>query len=602
MLFGRHINKYYIKYLVFLLIGVAALVVTDITETQLPNYLGKIIDILDESVKSHTQVVFLDISYYLWAILICAGIMLVCRVIWRLGIMNFAHRTTEQIRHEMFIKAEQLPDSYYENNKVGTIMSWFTTDIETLDDFLLWGTVQLVDSSFLSVIVIVRMVRLNFQLTLISLIPILLIVVWGALVEKFISKKWEERQQAFDRLYDFTEENFSGIRVIKAFVKENKELHAFAKIARKNQDVNFSFGRMSILFDVLIEIIISLVFATIFGFGGYIIFMVASGHPLIIFGVESTLTIGELTTFIGLFDLLIWPMIAMGQIITSHGRARASLKRISRFLDAPQKIDEPENPLVLDNVSGKITFNHLSFRYKDEGDNYLKDVSFEIKSGETIGMVGRLGSGKSTLVKLLLRLYNIEENTLLIDDIDVTKCSVASIRNNIGYASQDNFLFSDTIANNIAFASEEVDEEKMKEAAKFADVDNDIDGFEKKYDTVLGERGVTISGGQKQRLSLARAYYKDAPILILDDTVSAVDVKTEETILANIKEKRKGLTTIVVASRVSTVTNMDRILVMEEGRVEAFDTHENLMKISPTYQKMVYLQQLEAEIEEENNG
>ena len=598
MLFGKYINKYYLRYLPFIILGIAALIFVDFIETQLPEYLGDIIDIIDEGLKNNVPVTFNDISYYLYAILICSGIMMVCRILWRVGIMHFSHKAQEGLRHDMFVKAERLSVEYYQTNKVGTIMAWFTTDIETIGDFLSWGTVQLVDCTFLSVLVIIRMILVNVHLTIIALIPIALIVVWGALVEKFVSMKWEERQKAYDRLYDFTEENFTGIRVIKAFVKENQELHAFAKIARKNQNVNFSFGRMSILFDVIIEIIISLIFATLFGFGGWIIYALANGQPVTFFGVESHLTIGELTEFIGLFDILIWPMIAMGLIITSFGRARTSLKRITNYLDSPEDIKNPKNPVVLGDISGKITFKDLSFKYKVDGEEILKNVSFEINPGENIGVVGKIGCGKSTLANLLLRLYNVKKGSIFIDDNDIMKCDIDSVRKNIAYSPQDNFLYSDTISNNISFSSDEPDIDKVKASAKFADVHKDITKFKEKYETVLGERGVTISGGQKQRLSLARAFYKDAPVLILDDTVSAVDVKTEEMILSNIQAERQGKTTIVIASRVSTVINMDRILVMVDGQVEAFDTHKNLMKTSEAYKKMVYLQKLEKEVEE----
>ncbi len=598
MLFGKYINKYYLKYLPFLLFGIAALIFVDLVETQLPEYLGNIIDILNDGLNNGTTVTFDQISYYLWAMLICAGIMMVCRILWRFGIIHFSHKAQEGLRHDMFVKAERLSVDYYQTNKVGTVMAWFTTDIETIGDFLSWGTVQLVDCTFLSVVVIIKMLRTNVHLTVIALIPIALIVVWGALVEKFVSVKWEQRQKAYDRLYDFTEENFTGIRVIKAFVKETKELHAFAKIAKRNQDVNFSFGRMSILFDVIIEIIISLIFAILFGFGGWIIYSVANGQAINFFGYNSTLTIGELTEFIGLFDLLIWPMIAMGMMITSFGRARTSLKRITTYLDSPEIIKNVENPVVLGDISGKITFNHLTFKYKEDGEEILKDLTFEINPGEIVGVVGKIGSGKSTLANLLLRLYNVPEGSLFIDDQDIMLCDIDSVRNNISYSPQDNFLFSDTISNNISFSSDESDETRIKESAIFADVDKDVVDFKNGYDTILGERGVTVSGGQKQRLSLARAFYKNSPVMILDDTVSAVDVKTEEMILNNIHKERSGKTTIVIASRVSTVTNMDRILVLVDGRVDAFDTHEKLMKTSQAYQKMVFLQKLEKEVEE----
>ena len=247
-------------------------------------------------------------------------------------------------------------------------------------------------------------------------------------------------------------------------------------------------------------------------------------------------------------------------------------------------------------MKGNIRFNDFSFAYPDSKAHSLDNISFEIKAGEMVGVVGKIGSGKTTLVNSLLRLYNIDKDRIFIDDVDIMDMSITSLRDNIAYVPQDNFLFSDNIRNNIAFANSKLDLKEVREAAKFADVDDNIIGFTDGYETVTGERGVTLSGGQKQRISIARAYIKDAPIMIMDDAVSAVDVKTEETILANINEKRKGKTTIIIASRVSTVAHLDKIIVLNNGRLEAFDTPERLMEISPTYKKMVYLQQLEAEL------
>ena len=284
-------------------------------------------------------------------------------------------------------------------------------------------------------------------------------------------------------------------------------------------------------------------------------------------------------------------------------RAKTSLKRITRFLDSEEDVKSPEGATAFKDVKGEIAFKNLTFKYANESEPALKDVSFTIKPGETIGIVGKIGSGKSSLATLLLRLYNFDEGCVFVDGVDLMKADITSLRENIAYAPQDNFLFSDSISNNIAFSDEEVSQKRVEEAAHFADIDGNIEeSFPNKYETVSGERGITLSGGQKQRISLARAYYKHAPIMIMDDTVSAVDMKTEENILHNVSENRKGLTTIVIASRVSTVRKMDRILVMKDGMVDAFDTHENLMKNSQTYQNMVYLQQLEAEVKGGNSN
>ena len=318
--------------------------------------------------------------------------------------------------------------------------------------------------------------------------------------------------------------------------------------------------------------------------------------PVSIFGHVITLSAGKLTTFIGYVDTLIWPMIAMGQILQMHSRFKTSSGRIYAFLDQEEEIHNAENAVVLKDCKGKITFKDFSFAYPDGDTHSLKNVTFEIQPGEMVGLVGKIGSGKTTLVNTLLRLYNIEKGKIFIDDIDLMDIDITSLRDAIAYVPQDNFLFSDNIKNNISFANNKADMNDIRNAAKFADVDDNILGFSEGYETVTGERGVTLSGGQKQRISIARAYMKNAPIMIMDDSVSAVDVKTEETILNNINEKRKGKTTIIIASRVSTVAHMDKILVLNDGCVEAFDTPANLLNTSPTYQKMVYLQKLESEL------
>ena len=590
MLLGKHINKYYLKYAIFFIIGIIALILVDYYQLLIPEYLGVIVDGVKDGNTLNVYSIIIDVVIV--GVVLCLG-----RIVWRLTLITTAKKIEANIRKEMFEKSERLSQKFYHENKVGTVMAWFTNDLETIEEYFGWGTIMLIDAVFMSIMVVVKMVSLNLALALITAVPIVLIIVWGMLVEKFMSMKWDNRQKAFDSLYDFTQENFTGIRVIKAFVKENKEIHTFAKIAKKNRDVNIDFVRTSILFDVFIEIICALILTLLIGFGGYFVFALSTDTPVVLFGKEISLTAGMLMEFVGYFDYLIWPLIALGQIVSMRSRAKASLKRVSEFLDQDEDIKNPENPVVLSDVKGRITFNNFTFSYPGSEIPSLTNVSFEINPGEVVGVVGKIGCGKTTLVNSLLRLYNVEENSILIDGVDIMKCDIPSVRDAISYVPQDNFLFSDKVRNNIAFSNAELEFEKIEMAARFADVHDNILGFTEGYDTISGERGVTLSGGQKQRLSIARAYVKDAPIMIMDDSVSAVDVKTEETILHNIHKHRSGKTTIVIASRVSTVSNMDKIIVLNEGKLEAFDTHENLIKISPTYQKMVYLQQLEKEIE-----
>ncbi len=592
MLLSKHLNKYYARYWYFFLIGIFSLVAVDYVQLFQPEFLGQLVD----SLKTGNATVN-SILTIVGKLMIVAGVMFCGRMIWRYTLFNASLRIQAGLRREMFSKSERLSPTFYHATKVGSIMSWFTTDLDTIEEFTGFGTVQMVDAFFLGLLVILRMFRLDWALALLSMIPMLLIIVWGGLVEKYMALKWEQRQGEYDKLYDFAQENFTGIRVIKAFVKETSEIHAFAKVAKKNADCNVSFVRVSVIFDVIIELIIALISAMILGFGGRIVYSTVAGSPISVFGHPIELTAGELVTFLGYFDTLIWPMIALGSLVTMFSRARASMKRVSAFLDAEEDVTNPENPHVLTDVKGGIEFRHLTFSYPGVDMTILDDITLKIEPGETVGVVGRIGRGKTTLVTLLTRLYNVPRGTVFIDGHDIMECDIASVRDAVAVVPQDSFLFSDSIKNNIGFSKTDPDMESVREAAEFADVAENIDGFKDGYDTVTGERGVTLSGGQKQRVSLARAYLKHAPILVLDDSVSAVDLKTEEKILQNIREKRAGQTTIVVASRVSTVSHFSRIIVLSEGRVEAFDTPENLLKISPTYQKMVYLQELEKEVE-----
>lgn len=592
MLFGKYINKYYLKFSWLFLIGLIGLVAVDVFQLFIPEYLGKLVDMFDGGAIDKAA-----LKEIILGVMVVAIVMFFGRIMWRLSIFNASQRIEAGLRHTMFLKSERLSQRYYHENKVGTVMAWFTTDLETIEEFFGWGSVMLVDALFLSVLALYKMFSLDWALSCLLLIPLALIVVWGMLVEKFMALKWEQRQNEFDKLYDFSQESFTGIRVIKAFVKETQQLHAFAKIAKRNKDANIELVKVSVIFDAIIEIIIAAIMALILGLGGYFVYRYVTGTPVFVFGHEVDMTAGGLITFVGYFDTLVWPMIALGQVVTMRSRSKASLKRITNFLDQEEEIRNVENAYVLENVKGEIRFDNFSFAYPSSEANVLKNITFTVNPGESVGIVGKIGSGKTTLVNTLLHLYNVERGKVFIAGHDIMDCNIESLRDAIGYVPQDNFLFSDKVKNNIAFSCNELDMDKVYDAAKFADVHSNIEEFTEGYETVSGERGVTLSGGQKQRISIARAYIKDAPIMILDDSVSAVDVKTEETILANIQSERKGKTTIVIASRVSTVSHLDKILVLDKGEVEAYDTPQRLEEISPTYKKMVYLQKLEREVE-----
>lgn len=596
MLLGKSLKKYYKHYILLLLVSVLFLIGVDWLSLYIPELLGDIVSLFDENYVASE--IFNDVSKICIQIVVISAMMFVGRILFRTALFRVSTGVAFGLRQEMFEKAERLDVEYYHNVKTGTLMSWITQDTEEIQEYFGWGTVMLVDGIFLTILCIIKMLLLDWAISLIIFIPVILIVFWGLYVEKIMSEKYLSRQKALDELYDFTDEGFSGIRVIKAFLKENHQLIRFSKIARKNEKADITLGMYGVGFDICIEIIIAAVISMILGFGGFFVFKTVKDGGFSLFGHVVKLDAATLVVFFSYFANLVWPLIALGQVITMHSRAKTSLNRIENFLFAPETISDCKNAKELENVKGNVEFKHLYFTYPGKSKNYLSDISFKINAGETVGIVGRIGSGKTTILNLLSRLYNVSEGTIFIDDKDIMKCTTKSVRQAIAVVPQENYLFSDTIENNIKFGNKDTTFPLIEAGAEFSEIKKDIDGFENKFQTLTGERGISLSGGQKQRIAIARAYVKRAPIMILDDSVSAVDIKTEEEILENIALLRKGKTTIVIASRISTVNKMDKILVLDEGKVEAFDTPANLLKISPTYKKMVYLQKLEDELKE----
>lgn len=600
MLFGKYLNKYYKKYGIFIFLGVLFLAAVDIVQLFIPDLIGKLVALFTEGYNPDN--VIKQVQFYGLEVLLISLGMFGGRIVFRLFLFGSSTKITEGLRQDMFDKSLRLDQTYYHSTKVGNVMSWITSDTEEIQEYLGWGTVMLVDGFFMTGVVLTRMFIRNWIMTLFIVLPIVLIIIWGFLVEKVMAKLWNTRQSVFDNLYDYCEETFTGIRVIKAFLKESMQLLHFSKIAKKNKESDIKLGVAHVAFDVVIIVLIEGIISLIIGLGGWLVYLTATGKPWHIFGTTVNLTTAELVTFLNYFIILIWPLIALGSVITMHARAKTSYKRIARFMDAEESIKDKENAIDLVDVKGKIELKNLSFTYKDDKNPTLKEISLVINPGENIGIVGRVGSGKSTLVSLLTRLYNVSEGELFFDDKDVMNCTVSSVRKAVAAVPQDNFLFSLSVKENIEFGNENAACEDVKRSAEFSDVAKDIEGFEKKYDSLTGERGLSLSGGQKQRISISRAFIKNAPIMILDDSVSSVDIDTEEKILENISKERKGKTTIIISSRVSTVNKLDKIIVLNEGELEAFDTPSNLEKISPTYKKMVELQKLEDEIKEANYG
>ena len=597
MVFGKHVNKFYKKYFWYFFFGVLTLICVDYLELLIPPIIGNIVDAVSNGMKGDYSGNYITIDHLdflikqaLYIALIGVG-MFVGRFLWRRCIFGESIRIEADLRYDMFKKCEVLSQRYYRENKTGAILSYFSNDLETLEESFGFGIVQFVDGVFLLILSLVKMIGLEWRLTLILLLPLFILSLVAFLIDRIIEAKYEKRQKAFEDLSDFSQENFTGIRVIKAFVKEKKELKQFSLQAKNNKKANIGFVRADALLETLFDILIYAVFGIIMFGGAYLVYLNIN-NP------DDGISLGELVTFIGYADTLIWPTLALGFTINTIARARTSYKRISKLLDEEVEIVDKDVIIPSEDIKGEIEFKHFSFIYPSRKDKIvLNDINLHIKAGESVGIVGKIGSGKSSLANMLFRLYNVEENTLFIDGYDIMHLPVKLVRDTVGYCPQDNFLFSETVRNNIAFSNPEMSLEEVEKAAEFADVKDNILEFTDKFDTMVGEKGVTLSGGQKQRISIARAIVKDPKILVLDDSVSAVDVKTEETIINNIKKYRKGKTTILVASRVSTVQNLDKILVLDEGKIEAFGTHEECLKNSKTYARMVELQTLEEELE-----
>lgn len=588
MLFGRYINRYYLKYLYLLLFGVISLLVVDYAQLEIPRLYNYLINGINEGVVDFNgEIIVFDFPFVLqhicqpmmWIIVI----IVICRFLWRVFFFGAGIRIESDLRLKMFDHCKNLSQEYYQVNKVGALMSLFTNDIDSVQECLSWGTMMLVDALFLGVIATVKMCQLNVLLTLLSLIPMLLLLIVSIIIGKYITRKWDARQQAFSDLSDFAQESFSGISVIKSFVKEGKELWAFRKLNKQNEIANIEYTRLSTLLHIFVTLFVESVICIILGYGGFLVY-------------EGTLNAGQLMEFSGYFSSIVWPVMAVSELIEMSARGSASLARITELLDAKQDVVDKPEAKDIDTIAGKIEFRNLTFRHPTAEVDALQNVSLTIFPGENVGLIGKTGAGKTTLVDLIMRNYNIADGCLFVDDQDVNDITIHSLRKHVSYVPQDNFLFSVTIAENIAFATDDNNPALIKEAATLAAVSDNIEAFPEQYETVLGERGVTISGGQKQRISIARALIVNAPVLILDDSLSAVDTKTERTLLDNLKLERAGKTTILIAHRISTIEQLDKIIFIDNGQIKAVGPHNVLLRTCPEYRQMAELQKLEEEL------
>ncbi|GAA4291108.1 ABC transporter ATP-binding protein [Anaerocolumna aminovalerica] len=574
------ILKYLYRYKWKYFLGIITLFVVDFVNLYIPQFTGEITDGL-ESKTMNIHGVLLGIG----KILIVGAILMIGRFLWRYFIFGSSRAIECEIRNDLFAHLEKLSMSYFNKNKTGDLMSHFTNDLNAVRMSIGPAVITTFDAVIMTLMVLIKMILyVDLRLTVLAVIPLLFIAVGGVYYGKAAEKKFTAKQQAFSDLTDQVQESISGIHVIKAFVQERKELKAFGKANKENKDKNMGVVKLQAVVMPSLDFIIGFSSVITLLYGGYLT-------------IKGDITLGRFIAFNQYIYMLVWPMIAAGDSITFFSQGFASLKRIQNIFDEKPEIFDEDTVKRVEHLEGDIQIKDLCFQYNNDAPKALNNISVHIEKGSSLAILGRTGSGKTTLVNLLLRMYNVEPGQITLDGYDIREIPLKTLRENIAYVPQDNFLFSDTLRNNIAFGAADNDLEMVEQAAKEACIHENIMNFPLKYETVVGERGATLSGGQKQRSSIARAFMKDAPILILDDSLSAVDTNTEERILENLKKNREGKTTIIIAHRISTIQNADRILVLDAGEAAEYGTHEELLKLQGIYARMYEKQQLEKQLE-----
>ena len=558
------------------ILGLATLLMVDYVNLLIPEYTGKIVDGLSSRTFNLSQIIMVLI-----AILISSSLIMAGRMLWRMFIFGASRKIERELRNNLFSKLETLSCRYFNYHKTGDLMAHFTNDLEALRNSLGPAIVSSFDAIVMTILTLYKMsIGVNTKLTLLTLIPMGGIAIGGYYFGEYIEKKFTQKQEAFASLSDYVQESISGERVIKAFCQEDKQSMAFSKVNKNNFQKNMAVVKTMATVFPLLDLVIGVAFVIALVYGGYLTMI-------------NEITLGQFIAFNQYIGMLIWPMIALGDAITSFSQGRAAMGRILDVFSEENEIKEIENP-IFHQLQGEIEFKNVSFAYDQQ--NVISNLNLNIEKGETLAIVGRLGSGKTSLMSLLFRLYDPTQGDIYIDGHNLKDLDLHQYRSSIAYVPQDSFLFSDTLENNLLFGVENKTTKDMIEACKNACIHDNIIDFPNGYQTMVGERGVTLSGGQKQRTSIARALIKDSNLLILDDSLSAVDTDTEEQILNNLKNIRQNKTTIIIAHRISTIMNANHILVLDEGVLKEYGTFEELMKLNGIFKEMYDKQQLEKQL------
>lgn len=567
------------KYKFSYVLGLLTLLIVDYMSLSIPELTGNIVDGL-----SLGEIDLSGAGKLCLSILACAAIVALGRFLYRYFIFGTARKIEYEIRNSMFAKLETLSQRFYNENKTGDLMTHFINDLQATRMAIGPAIISMFDAIVMTSMVLYKMMfKVDLKLTLMTLFPMLVIAVGGYYFGEAFDKRFGEKQAAFAKMSDHVQESISGERVIKAFTQEKLQLQAFAEINDNNRTKNLRVVKLMASAFPILELVIGTTYVVTLVYGGYLT-------------LHGEITLGSFIAFNSYVGMLIWPMIAFGDTITSVAQARAALTRIRHIYDEIPEIQEAPNCVDVDTLHGDIRFEDVSFSYNADGNEVLSDIDVHIKAGETLAVLGRTGSGKTTFVNLLTRMYDTTKGTIYIDGYDIKKIPLKVLRESIAYVPQDNFMFSDTLLNNIKFGNLDATMDEVIKACQDASIHDNIMDFPDQYETMVGERGVTLSGGQKQRSSIARALLKKSPILIMDDSLSAVDTDTEGQILENLTKLGITQTKIMIAHRVSTVQHADHILVLDEGKIVEYGTHDELMAKNGIFRSMYDKQQLEKEL------
>ena len=569
----QYIRRHRLQYV----LGILTLFFVDYANIFIPKLTGVITD----GLTAHSMD-WGDVKKNLLYLFLLGLSLAVGRFFWRYFLFGASRSIEKELRNDMFAHLEKMDVEYYNEHKTGDLMTRFTSDLNAIRMAIGPAVISVFDASVMTLMVIFQMMYyVSVKLTLLTLIPMLLILFGEIYYGKIIRPRFTARQEAVSDLTDYVQESFSGIRVIKAFVREKSQRYHFLKENTNTMEKNLNIAKIQCFIIPLLDVVIGLSSLITLIYGGYLALL-------------GDITLGRFVAFNQYINMLVWPMLACGDSVNMFSQGAASIHRVQEIFDSKPEVADTDKTEPVDEIKGDITFNHLSFIHRGHSEPTLEDINLHVPAGTTLAIIGRTGNGKSTLVNLLLHLYNTKPGMLLIDGKDINTIPLKTLRENIGYVPQDNFLFSDTLKSNIAFGAEDEDMGAIISATRAACIHENIVQFPDGYETIVGERGVTLSGGQKQRSSIARALMKNAPILILDDALSAVDTDTEEHILHNLKKNRAGKTTILIAHRISTIQNADIIMVLENGTAAEIGNHASLMEQHGIYYDMFEKQQLEA--------